>query len=783
MIKSNNTKFPLKIFIITAISVLLIAAISTIWLFSNKVSDFKGITLKSGNDTINVQLCESNLLKVSFLPNGKSTPNTEVISKTKYDLVKAKVKKGGGFTSISTDKMVVKINNETNRISVYDTNNNLLIKEQDVSKPYDDRVAFDINKGDNFYGVSGYNATADSSELILRNEGGDATAGEQGNCGAPLIWSTRGYGVLVDSDGGYFTISGAKMSFEEPSKKDINYYVMVGSPNEIMSTTAEISGKPPMFPKWAMGFTNTEWGIDEKELTNIVNTYRSKNIPIDNYCLDFDWKAWGQDNYGEFRWNTDKFPSGPSGKLKADMDAKGIKLTGIMKPRIGVDTVQGKYATDNNLWWPNKESYIDYFSGKKVNDINFHLPESRKWFFDNSKNAMETGISGWWNDEADAGFDNTQFLDMQKGMYEGQRATNDLRAWSINRNFYLGAQKYAYGMWSGDIGSGFDVMANQRERMLSAVNLGEVKWGMDIGGFNGEPTPENYARWIQFGAFTPIFRVHGQQNLQRQPWSFGPVAEAASKKAMVLRYQLIPYIYSYERKAYTDGIGLVRPLNYDYPKDEKLSNYVDAWMFGDYLLAAPVVNEGETSKEIYLPEGTWIDYFKGKKYAGNTTINYELNATTWQDIPLFIKKGAILPTQDSMNYVGEKPVTDIYLDIFPDIKKTSFKYYDDDGLSYNYEKGEYFIQNMTVEDSKGTFNFNISDKEGSYTPKLKYYICKFHDKSAQSVKINNTEVKKSQDLKTLMSSNEECFATGKDIHGDVTYVKVVSGMKKEINIK
>lgn len=783
MIKSNKRKFPLKVFIIAGISVLLIAAISAKWLLSSKVSDFTGITLKSGNDKITVQLCESNLLKVSFLPNGKATPNTEVISKTKYDTVKAKVKKGGEFTSISTDKMIVKINNKTNRISVYDINNNLLIKEQDIPKANDNSVAFNINKGDNFYGVSGYNATADSSELILRNEGDDVEAGEQGDCGAPLIWSTKGYGVLVDSDGGYFTISGDKMSFEESSKEDVNYYVMVGNPNEIMSTTAEISGKPPMFPKWAMGFTNTEWGIDEKELTNIVNTYRSKNIPIDNYCLDFDWKAWGEDKYGEFRWNTEKFPSGPSGKLKSDMDAKGIKLTGIMKPRIGVDTVQGKYATDNNLWWPNKEPYSDYFSGKKVNDINFHLPESRKWFFDNSKNAMETGILGWWNDEADAGFDNTQFIDMQKGMYEGQRNTNDIRAWSINRNFYLGAQKYAYGMWSGDIGSGFDVMASQRERMLSAVNLGEVKWGMDIGGFNGQPTPENYARWIQFGAFTPIFRVHGQQNYQRQPWSFGPVAEAASKKAMILRYQLIPYIYSYERKAYEDGIGLVRPLNYDYPKDEKLSNYVDAWMFGDYLLAAPVVNEGESSKEIYLPEGTWIDYFKGKKYAGNTTINYNLNVTTWEDIPLFIKKGAILPTQDSMNYVGEKPVTNIYLDIFPDIKKTSFKYYDDDGLSYKYEKGEYFIQNMTVEDSKGTFNFNISDKEGSFTPKLKYYIGKFHGKTAQSVKINNTEVKKSQDLKTLMSSNEECFATGTDIYGDVTYVKVVSGIKKEINIK
>lgn len=348
MSKKQKRNISLKIFAIAGITILIIGAITGKWLFSRRISDFNAITLNSGKDKIIVELYKSNLLKVSFLPSGKATQSTEVIGDTKFDkVVKAKVKKQGGFTSISTDKMIVKINNDTNRISVYDLNDKLLIKEKDIANVYNGGVSFEINKGDNFYGVSGYTATEDSPELLLRNEGKRVEAGSQGDCGAPLIWSTSGYGVLVDSEGGILDITDNIMTYDRSSKKDTNYYVMVGNPNEIMSTTAEISGKPPMFPKWAMGFTNTEWGIDEVELTDIVDTYREKNIPIDNYCLDFDWKAWGEDNYGEFRWNEERFPSGTSGKLKKDMDAKGIKLTGIMKPRILVDSEQGKYATES----------------------------------------------------------------------------------------------------------------------------------------------------------------------------------------------------------------------------------------------------------------------------------------------------------------------------------------------------------------------------------------------------------------------------------------------------
>ena len=177
-----------------------------------------------------------------------------------------------------------------------------------------------------------------------------------------------------------------------------------------------------------------------------------------------------------------------------------------MKPRIHVDTEEGRYATAHDLWIPGEKASPDYFSHKPVKDLDFDKPATRAWFFNPTlQHSFETGIVGWWNDEADEAGGDTQFLNMERALYDGQRAHSDTRVFSLNRNFWLGAQRYAYGLWSGDIQTGFATMARQRSRMLSAIDVGEMWWSMDGGGFHGHPSDENYARWIEFGAFTPDF--------------------------------------------------------------------------------------------------------------------------------------------------------------------------------------------------------------------------------------------------------------------------------------
>ncbi|MEO8778381.1 MAG: TIM-barrel domain-containing protein, partial [Rhodanobacter sp.] len=369
----------------------------------------------------------------------------------------------------------------------------------------------------------------------------------------------------------------------------------------------------------------------------------------------------------------------------------------------------------------------------------------------------------------------TQFMNMERALYDAQRAQTDIRVWSLNRNFYLGAQRYAYGLWSGDITTGFANMADQRARMLSAINVGEMQWGMDAGGFHGHPSDENYARWIEFGAFTPIFRVHGTVGEKRQPWVYGPVAEKAATAAIRLRYSLIPYIYSYEYRRHVSGVGLVRPLLFDWPHDPNVRNDVDSWLFGDYLLASPVVKQGQTEKDIYLPTGPWTDWISGKTYPGGETIHLAIDNKGWGDIPMFIRDGAIIPMQLPMDYVGEKPLTELNVEVFPATRRSAFEYYDDDGSTYAYEHGAFFRQTLATQKHANSVQFDIGPASGTFKPALRFYLLKIHGRAASAASVNGLSLASSSSLEQLRQSGAAGWASGHDRFGTVTYVWLRAG--------
>lgn len=743
------------------------------------------IELLFENSVLRITPFDEKTIKVNFIPNNVQIEKTLIVN-GKEKNINYSFKEMKDKILISTDCINLEINKNPLNLIFKDKSEKLLLKD---NGDYIRKLNFNHESGQNFYGIRGYENNEDSRDGILRNKGAKVEAGIQGDCGAPFTFTNR-YGILVNSDGGEYEINDKEIKYKNISKLDTEYYVMAGNPRDIMKSLRNISGEAPMFPKWALGFTNSMWGTDQKEITEIIKTYRQKNIPIDNFTLDFDWKAWGADNYGEWRWNTgydegnvhpNKFPDGQSGKFAKDMGELGIKLSGILKPRIivtkedGSMTSHGKYSKEKGFWYPGVNPYLEYFSGKLAVDLNYDKKQCRSWYWEHLKDAFDTGIVGWWNDEADHSgegkitFNNMQHLNMQRGLYEGQREYSDKRVWSINRNFYLGAQRYAYGMWSGDINSGFDNMANQRERMLTAINLGQTKWGMDTGGFFGDPDSENYARWMQFSAFTPIFRVHGHENARRMPWEYGEIAEKAAKEAIELRYKLIPYIYSYEKDNMESGLGIVRPLIYDYPTDEKVENTIDSWMFGDYLLVAPVVDKGQEVKEIYLPKGTWFDYTTGKSYEGPQTIEYKIDNKNFSDIPLFIKAGAIIPSQEKINYVGEKHIQQLYVDMFPSNETTSFKYYDDDGETYGYEKGDYYSQNIKMTKDNGKIIIHMDKNTGTYEGHLKEFVLNIHTKLGQKIKINGEEI--------------TSYKKSNDKYGAVISLKVPSHRENYIEIK
>ncbi|WP_108470777.1 TIM-barrel domain-containing protein [Rhodanobacter thiooxydans] len=746
---------------------------------ANPGVDDGSVTFRLPHETLSIQLAGQGVVHVRALPDGADDRPTLVMDPVAPPETKSQVRHQDGDLILVGSRLTATWRKGGNTLELRDTQHKLLLT-LDLAALAQGQVVLTHAQGDALYGIGGYDKDADASAGLLRTGAQVARAGEQGHAGAPFVWSTAGYGVLVDSDGASFALRDGRIAIDGLSRTAMDVYLMAGNPPQLFGELANLSGHAPLFPKWSNGFINSQWGIDEPEFRRIIATYRARHIPIDAFTFDFDWKDWGKD-WGEFRWNAAKFPDGPDGKLKADMDKLGVHMTGIMKPRVHVDTVEGRYATAHDLWLPGEKASPDYFSHLPVKDIDFDKPAARAWWFNDAlKHSFDSGIVGWWNDEADTTQSNTQFLNMQRATYDGQRAHSPLRVWSINRNFWLGSQRYAYGLWSGDIATGFASMAAQRPRMLSAINVGAMQWGMDGGGFkSGTPTPENYARWVEFGAFTPIFRVHGEFGQKRQPWVYGPLAEKAATDAIRLRQALIPYIYSYEHVRRTTGVGLVRPLLFNWPQDPKLRNDVDSWLFGDWLLVSPVVVEGQTAKDIYLPAGRWTDWFSGKSYDGGQTIRLAVDSKTWRDIPLFVREGAIVPTRaDPVDYVGERPLTQLDVDVFPAAQRSTFDYYDDDGATYGYEHGAYFLQPLSVQRQGATVQLEIGKASGSFKPALRFYLLKIHGTAAASV----GQLKAFADLAALQHGDGEGWARGHDRYGDVTYVRVTAARAAQITI-
>ena len=747
-----------------------------------------GADVRLSGGTLSLRLIGGKVLHVHFIPRAGATPPTLVMApeaipaSSKASVVASR---HGSDLLLREGRLRITLDRRSGALTIFAAGAaQPLLRVPHVASTARGTFVLRFAKNAALYGVGGTDAFAKIPAKLLRRGRQVAKAGAQGNAGAPLVWSTAGFAVLIDSNGATFDLAPGSLRVSRLSRPDADLYLIAGEPKAIFAAVASLSGHAPLFPKWSLGFINSQWGIDEKELLGIVGTYRAKHIPLDAFELDFDWKAWGQDGYGEFRWNQQTFPDGPSGELAQRLATSGVHLIGIMKPRIHVDTAEGRYATAHRLWIPGEKPSLDYFSHKPVEDLDFDNPATRAWFFNPTlQKSFATGIVGWWNDEADEAGGDTQFLNMERALYDGQRARSDTRVFSLNRNFWLGAQRYAYGLWSGDIQTGFATMARQRSRMLSAIDVGEVWWSMDGGGFHGHPSDENYARWIEFGAFTPIFRVHGTFQQKRQPWRYGPIAERAATHAMRLRYRLLPYMYSYAWHDHVAGVGLVRPLTFGWPQDPQVRSDSSAWLFGQYLLVSPVVAQGQTEKQLYLPAGIWTDWSSGRVYLGGRTITLAVDSKTWRDIPLFIRQGAIIPTQPAEDYVGERAVTAMEVDVFPDVKQTDFDYYDDDGKTYRYEHGDYFLQRLSAQAASGVVSLTAATASGNYRPALTHYVFAVQRTLATQVTRDNVPLTRVADRAALQECASACWTVGGDRYGGVTYVKLPAGVAARVKMK
>lgn len=293
------------------------------------------LTIDSGgsaSDLLTLEVCQDNILRVDYQPESvEPSPDTPIIDpELTWDTTTAtEIDITGDPIVIQTDGMRIEISRTPCRMTVMQADGTTLFWEPESGGIYHDGVRFVRAESSNMYGIHGFDCFSDNGNLLRNDNSSTAAAGQQGNSGGPFMWSTAGYGILVDSDGGYpytnstdrkmeFYYGGTPAEGRRYEKEDVEYFIMLGEPKEIMAGFSKITETSPMMPKWSLGFSNFEWDIDEDEFYEMVELYRAKNIPIDGYAFDYDWKRYGDDNYGEFTWNTDNFPSAASTQLKED---------------------------------------------------------------------------------------------------------------------------------------------------------------------------------------------------------------------------------------------------------------------------------------------------------------------------------------------------------------------------------------------------------------------------------------------------------------------------------
>jgi alpha-D-xyloside xylohydrolase len=533
---------------------------------------------------------------------------------------------------------------------------------------------------------------------------------------AQLNWSTP-------------NISNPIASWTSQTASAINYYFIHGPElDDVVRNYRHLTGNVPMFGKWAWGYWQSKNAYNsQSELLSVIDQYRSSSIPID--CIVQDWLYWSPNPWGSDQFNSSNYPN--VSELMQTLHNENAHMIISKWARFDV----GNYT--NYLQLSNAAVLYPQVIGNQYQFYDAFSPVGRALYWQQVSNDLfSLGIDGWWLDASEpelggnwgvftnyttaagpgASVFNAYPLLHSAGLYTGQRAADpSKRVFILTRSAYAGQQRNAAVTWSGDIDSTWPAFAEQIPAGLNFSISGIPYWNTDIGGYlddNGSPTDPSYAelftRWFQFGAFCPMFRVHGQ-NFGKEMWQFPPATEAILINYDQLRYHLLPYIYSVAWMVTSQGYSMMRPLVMDFRFDANVYNIPDQYMFGPAMMVNPVVQAGVTNRSVYLPTGkTWYDFWTGQTYAGG---NINIAAASIGIMPLFVPAGSIIPYGPSIQYASQS-VDPMELRIYRGASG-SFTLYDDEGDNYNYESGSYATIPISWNDSTQTLT--IGQRLGSFS--------------------------------------------------------------------
>ena len=623
----------------------------------------------------------------------------------------------------------------------------------------------------------------------------------------------RAYGIFFDNT--YRSVF--DLGAESPDRAsfgaeggEMNYYFFYGpDPKTVLARYTELTGRTPLPARWMLGYHQSRYSYYPESMVRfIASNFRQRQIPCDALFFDIHY----MDGYRVFTWDKSRFPDPP--RLLSDLRQEGFRAVPIIDPGIKVDRNYWAYQEgvkgDDFVKMPDGKPYVGAVWPGECNFPDFTQPRVRDWWGSLYKGLLADGVAGIWNDmdepavftypsktmPPDAIFwdqglnsphtkiHNVYGMLMSEGTHDGLlKLRPNERPLVITRATYAGGQRYA-AVWTGDNSSTWDHLRISVQELMNMGLSGLALAGADIGGFALSANPELYTRWLEAGVFYPYCRTHTEYGSREQdPWSYGNRLTDINRKSIELRYRLLPYLYNAFRETAETGIPVMRALLLDYPDDATAVEQNQEFLFGDDLLVAPVLKDGETAWDVYLPRGDWYDYWTDRQSTGpkHVTVSAPLGR-----VPIFVRGGAIVPTQQVVQYTDQAPIDPLTFEIYPEGapavrsgqahstgsgQASSRRYYEDDGISLDYQHGASLRETVTVRQEDRGFRIEVSAREGSYTPPARSLVFKVHAIRVQPGSVE-ADGKPLEFQKSLEELNHSSDGWAYDAEQMVVWVKV-----------
>jgi alpha-glucosidase (family GH31 glycosyl hydrolase) len=524
----------------------------------------------------------------------------------------------------------------------------------------------------------------------------------QMNITMPLFLSTDGFALLFDDYAAAEMILSNPITYTSESPNSVTYYYINGAQTlaDVTENLSSLTGRQDLPPLWSLGYITSKYGYrTQQETLGVIDTLKRMNYPIDGIVLDLYWYGKEQD-MGRLAWEPSQWPS-PE-KMLSKLAKRGVNMVIISQPYI----LRNGRGIDNYNHLSNNGLLVKDTKGNPL-EVKIWVGEGGmfdvsntatcQWLGNRYKELTKMGVTGWWGDLGEPEvhpdsayhangltmrqYHNQYGNDWSRIVYDMFRKDfPDRRLMTMMRGGTIGLQRYSVFPWSTDVSRSWGGLQPQIKIMLNSGMSGLGYMGHDVGGFAVDPDnaylPELYVRWLQLGTFSPILRTHAQQFAEPYLYpQYASIIEPLIKE----RYRWLPYNYTLAYENASKGYPLVRPLNF-YQQSDRLANVTDEYLWGEQVLVAPILNEGQTSRDIVLPDGVWVDYNKPSQNYSNCIMGYP---APLEVLPMFVKGGAFIPTADyKMGNTGDYNPAKLTVNYYPVAGvKSSYTLFDDDRKS------------------------------------------------------------------------------------------------------